>query len=69
MFRAEENHEPKHRDGQVMRWVGGSRMMRTVLEWKDCMRAGGGQTQKDLKYHVEELGLYPPGFGGSTEGV
>lgn len=45
-------------------WGWGSRVMRTVLEWKDCMRAGGGQTQKDLKYHVEELGLYPPGFEG-----
>lgn len=22
MFRAEQNHEPKHRDGQVMGWVG-----------------------------------------------
>lgn len=64
MFREEQNHEPKHRDGQVT-WGGVQGRVHT-LEWKD----GGREADpEDLRYHVEELGLYPPGFGGSIEGV
>lgn len=57
VFRAEQNHEQSTEMGRSWGgWGWGSRVMRTVLEWKDH-EVGGGQTQKDLKYHVEELGL------------
>lgn len=58
---------------KAQRWAGhggaGFKDGCRLLQWKDCVRVGGRQTQKDLRYHVKELGLYPPGFAGSIEGV
>lgn len=49
------------------RWVQGPTSQRVLLEWKDQGGALGDRAHVGLKYHVEELGLHPPGSGGALE--
>lgn len=69
-MRAQGRAEPR---AKAQRWAGhGGRGSRTGAHCAGMERlreAAGSQTQKGLRYHVGELGLYPPGFGGSIEGV